>query len=646
MMVILYRQYNFNYKKHISICNLKTNLLLLIVSLFFFINSYSQQNAGSPNNILLNKYLSICGQMKYFSVDSLCKYAQLAHLLAYNQHDEQNDLLSKYYCADCLMLQTNMDSAQKLITATIAAIKDSVANSRLYEDLGQLETTLLMRSNKYKDAVASSLKYLAFAEKIKDTFFQVTFNNSIGLAHMKMLQKQDALTWFRNGLAISSNQEFYRQCPFIYGNMGIVFATLGQWDSTAYYTSRAITCDRDSENLTALSGALPALGALYMETNRQQLARAPFEESLSAARKLNDPYMITAALISNATYLRATGDYKKSIGLADEAIDLIMHYHLRSQLSYTYQTMAEDYKLEGDYKNYAAALENLMTVKDSSNKINSTEAINDLQVQYEVQKKENEIIKQRYELRNKNFWIYGGFVLSATIILFSIYLFRANKGKQKIQMQLMQKEEQFKGEQAIKDAEEKERQRVAAELHDDMGTRINILSHAASRLMDIAPELGLQISETSNDLMQSLRETVWTLKQESILVSDVWVRFKNFVSKLRNTYSLISFDIKEEDCPDKKLQYNQTLHLIRTLQEAAGNAVKHSSCSVVSCEKKIAGNLILFRISDNGKGFSIVDENNPEGNGIPNMRQRSKESGFEFVIKSTPGSGTCVEILV
>jgi signal transduction histidine kinase len=213
-------------------------------------------------------------------------------------------------------------------------------------------------------------------------------------------------------------------------------------------------------------------------------------------------------------------------------------------------------------------------------------------------------------------------------------------------MELMQKEEQFRSEQAVKDAEEKERRRVAAELHDDMGTRINLLSHAASRLMEISPELGSQIKETSNDLMQSLRETVWTLKQESILSSDVWVRFKNFFSKLRDTWLAIRFEIRESECAEKRLPYQEALHLIRILQEAAGNAVRHSGCTELICEKRMDGSSILFSVTDNGKGFWPGAEEHAQGNGIFNMRQRAAESKFGFVLYSEPGKGCRIEVRV
>jgi len=592
------------------------------------------------------QYLAACAHWKNTSADSLCRYAQLARQQTSTGGSEEDRALADCYCAQCLLLQAKMDSARQVLGQAFAALKDSSRWPEVYEQLGQEQVALLHRSNQYKDAIAASLRWLSFAESHHDTLFQVIFSFFVGAVHMRMLQKQDALEWYRKGLALTADSVYYREFPIIYGNLAILYVTMSQWDSAERYAELAIRYERDSLNNLGLAGVLTALGAVYMETHREKLAAAPFMDCVEAARRLNDPYMILAADVSSGTYLGKTGRYQQSIDLCLNAIDLARRYRLVTQLPYIYQTIAEDYKSEGDFRHYSEALEQEAALKDSTARTNSTAAIADLQSKYELQKKENTIIRQQFELGQKNFWIYGGFILSAVIALFGLLLSRINRSRHRYRLELMQREEQFRSEQAVKDAEEKERRRVAAELHDDMGTRINILSHAASRLMEVSPELGSQIKETSNDLMQSLRETVWTLKQESILSSDVWVRFKNFVSKLRNTYSAIRFEIRESECAEKKLPYQEALHLIRILQEAAGNAVRHSGCAELMCEKRMEGSSILVSITDDGKGFRPGDEAHSQGNGLFNMRQRAAESKFGFVLYSEPGKGCRIEVRV
>jgi two-component system, NarL family, sensor kinase len=597
----------------------------------------AQRVPPGPASVDLHAYFAYCRSIRNTSVDSLCKYARLARKLA----GPDDSLLAGYYCADCLLFEGRLDSARALI----ASLKvDSVKQAYIYGLLGQADVTALIRQERYKDAVAASLHYLSIATAAGDTLGLIIYKTYIGIAHMRLLQKPEALSWYRDGLSTSDNPRFYREYPQIYGNLGILLATMGRWDSAEWYTSRAIRIEMDSGNLSGLAAVLPARGVLFMETARQKEAGPVFQSSLTNARSLNDPYMTMAALIANATYDRATKKYAESISMSKEAIDLGLRNHIRSQLPYIYTTLAEDYRLEGDYKDYAAALEEYMAVKDSLTRKNSEEALADLQMKYAVQQKENTILRQNLEIGRKNLWIVWGFILSATIVLFSVVLFRVNRNRQRMKMTLLQKEEQFKAEQAVKDAEDKERRRVAAELHDDMGTRITLLSHSASQLMDTAPDLGRQIKNATTELMQSLRETVWALKQETLFSSDVWIRYKNFAVKLHQAYPDVKLDLREESgCPERQLSYIDALNLLRILQEATSNAFKHSGGSRLVAE--VSGRGLVFRISDNGKGF-LPQEIPVEGNGIPNMRERATQSHFGFVLDAAPGRGTNIEVML
>ena len=146
-------------------------------------------------------------------------------------------------------------------------------------------------------------------------------------------------------------------------------------------------------------------------------------------------------------------------------------------------------------------------------------------------------------------------------------------------------------------------------------------------------------------MLQSLRETVWTLKQESITTQDVWTRFKNFMAKLHDTYeSAIEIKMEEDTVIDKKLNYNKALNVIRILQEAINNAIKHSGCTAIRCCKKYNRKSIVFTISDNGCGFNADAEF--DGNGLQNMRQRAKQANLELNIITNPEYGTTVTVKI
>ena len=62
-------------------------------------------------------------------------------------------------------------------------------------------------------------------------------------------------------------------------------------------------------------------------------------------------------------------------------------------------------KPKGDYKKYAATLKELMAVKDSVFKINSSDVSGEMQIRYELQRNENTIIRQKLSLIEKNYWL-------------------------------------------------------------------------------------------------------------------------------------------------------------------------------------------------------------------------------------------------
>jgi signal transduction histidine kinase/ligand-binding sensor domain-containing protein len=235
------------------------------------------------------------------------------------------------------------------------------------------------------------------------------------------------------------------------------------------------------------------------------------------------------------------------------------------------------------------------------------------------------------------FKILAGLIAVAVIALI---VHRYNYVKYKAQLRAMQ----------IQHSVQVEKERISRELHDDIGTKVNLLSYNASLLSDAQSTvemklIGERIKSSSADMLQSLRETVWTLKQETITIEDVWTRFKNFASKFSSTYSCIEFKIEEEAGESRKVNYNEALSILRILQEAVNNAVKHSNCTVIVCSKVYEDNKVKFTIRDNGQGFDYgLIKQKSEGNGLHNMQQRASDSALKFTLVSNKEHGTCITI--
>jgi signal transduction histidine kinase/ligand-binding sensor domain-containing protein len=233
--------------------------------------------------------------------------------------------------------------------------------------------------------------------------------------------------------------------------------------------------------------------------------------------------------------------------------------------------------------------------------------------------------------------------IAAIAAMVALFVNRRIKNKYRKKIALLEMQQKIQGE----------RERISRDLHDDIGAKANMLAYNVSLLGKTVSEEELKqvknrMKGTSDDMMQSLRETVWTLKQENITTEDVWTRFKNFIVKLQQTYSLIQFTIEEDELSDKKINYNEALNLIRILQEAVNNAIKHSGCKTICCSRLKAEQAVIFTVKDDGQGFdtSKAAELLNEGNGLQNMKQRAQESGFKFSIFTKQNNGTTVTVKV
>ncbi len=198
---------------------------------------------------------------------------------------------------------------------------------------------------------------------------------------------------------------------------------------------------------------------------------------------------------------------------------------------------------------------------------------------------------------------------------------------------------------------QREKERISRELHDELGARAAVMAHNAAQLENgsndpkSAPIAG-RIRQDATEMLTALRETVWTLKQQNISLEALWLRYKNFFSKMAATYGHIQFSLsQEEEMPERIIESDKALNLLRILQEATTNAIRHSGGTEIAMTITREQQDILFTLRDNGNGF---DENeareNDRGNGLQNMYYRAKESNLGLLIRSGAGTGVLVQV--
>jgi ligand-binding sensor domain-containing protein/signal transduction histidine kinase len=192
---------------------------------------------------------------------------------------------------------------------------------------------------------------------------------------------------------------------------------------------------------------------------------------------------------------------------------------------------------------------------------------------------------------------------------------------------------------------ERVRTRIAADLHDDVGSglsQISILSGVASAQLRVdgarAPQALGQIASTAEELVDSMGDIVWAMNPGHDRLGDLVHRMRRFASEVFGARD-IAFGWKADGVEDARaIGPDFRRHAYLLFKEAVSNAARHSRCRRVEVEIGAGPQQLLLRVADDGAGFDAADA--PDGNGLTTMSRRASELGGRLEIASRPGEGT------
>jgi PAS domain S-box-containing protein len=199
---------------------------------------------------------------------------------------------------------------------------------------------------------------------------------------------------------------------------------------------------------------------------------------------------------------------------------------------------------------------------------------------------------------------------------------------------------------AIIDTQEKERQRMAIDLHDALMQQIAAIKfHIACNLASIKSKPLLNNLEKANQLLNTLLTDC-----RNICINIMPPNLKEFgLVKAVADYSLYfnkhaTFQIYEENVKSLSLTEALTIDLYRVVQELISNSIRHGKATKVTIRFLSKRNIFKMIFEDNGKGFDI--QNYRRGMGLGNIQARIKSQNGAFHIQSTPLKGARFSISV
>jgi len=208
-------------------------------------------------------------------------------------------------------------------------------------------------------------------------------------------------------------------------------------------------------------------------------------------------------------------------------------------------------------------------------------------------------------------------------------------------------------------AVERERARIARDVHDELGsklTQISFQGSIAQRSLDDTVETRRQIEQMSasaREAVSSLQEIIWAADPENDSLEGLIGHISHFAGEFLNASTISCEVLAPDDIPDIQISAASRHNLFLAIKEAVNNAAKHARAKRVLIRIFIQPEELEVSISDNGIGFDVAvpageifDQSQRMGYGLSNMRERLSAIGGRCEINSESGQGTMVRFIV
>jgi PAS domain S-box-containing protein len=194
------------------------------------------------------------------------------------------------------------------------------------------------------------------------------------------------------------------------------------------------------------------------------------------------------------------------------------------------------------------------------------------------------------------------------------------------------------------EAQEEERKRIAADIHDDVLQAVSALGARLDRLQREHPAAATEVGDLREDLQRAirrLRHLVFDLRPPALDLTGLADAIRLYLEEQRHEWGL---EYKLDASLHKDLPEAERVLLYRIAQEAIANVRRHASADLVEVTVSETDGGVCLTIVDNGKGLppAALDDRDPRHFGLAIMRERAEQAGGWWGVESESGLGTTV----
>ncbi|MDJ1482572.1 sensor histidine kinase [Cytophagaceae bacterium YF14B1] len=533
-------------------------------------------------------------------------------------------------------LMGKQDSAYSVLSAA-KKVASRVKSTKILGDLEVLEANLLNDGGKFTQSLQAYIRAYQYYQQEKDTSEMASALEGVSLVQNSLANYPKSLAYIQEARTLffkMQNLDRVANCEL---TMADLFITLNQTDSAKRYYQQVIDYGKTIEDNYIVGKAYHGLATIAEKQGKTDQAESYLKQSLAIIEKTDiKPTIARTQQALGELYVK-----NQQYELAKKYLESALANQQESERSVdiinTYLLLA---KTHAALKNYTQAyyFQNLYSIeRDTLQKKESAKALAEVESQYQVDRKQQEIAllneknrSQSLELavqRRNVFLLIAGLLLSgvAATVGYRRYRFRKRLEMERI------------------------RNRIAADFHDELGANLSSIALYSDLLLknqtaekERTLPLLENISQQAHGSISSINDLIWTIKPDNDVLERTIVRMKEFANPLLESRNIRFVFVADDSLSQALLDMNIRKFLYLIFKEAINNVVKYAKATSVTVQLRESKGMISMEIADDGIGFD--PGNVRRGNGLNNMQARASELGGKLVIDSQSGQGTRIRL--
>lgn len=466
---------------------------------------------------------------------------------------------------------------------------------------------------------------------------------------------RNALLYNRKAIDIIRQHGDKQQLAINLLNTGYNYYTLNEYDSALLFYNEAEPLFESIDLEIGKAYTIGNRALVYWKQGNFPYAEQNLLKAIEMLAPLGDLFGMADYYNHLGKLYAELGNLEKAIYHTRKAHDIAEAENLKEQLRDASQLLSELYKIKKDYARAFAYQSKYISCKDSIESSENTRQLANLRTEFEISLKEKEIVLlEKHQLLNRIYIMIAIFLLLLAVLILLYFrqrfltaeLVAANRQKQHDEdIRNLLSTQETKALQAMVQGQEKERRRLAQELHNHLGSvlatiKVNmnaidenaianyhtittLVDQACSDIRSLSHSLNMGVSDNFG-LVAALTELTRHLQQANRL-------------KVEFTAAMCH----------QHLEAQYEIIIYRIVQELVSNVLKHSEATELSIQLTCFDEESLMNIivQDNGKGFDVEEQSDSgSGMGLKSLREMITDLHGEIRFDSNNNSGTTVDI--